>query len=114
MHVAGLGMQAAGMALSEIKDIAKQVSAKASSDQEELAKIDAAEQFESVFFSMMIKEMRQTLQEGLFGGENTDSFGALFDQYMGSHLSSGTGLGIRDLVLSQAMKPTSDTKSQLS
>ena len=107
MNLAGIGIQAAGVAINEIKEIADQVSAKASSEKENLAQLDAAEQFESIFFSMLIKEMRQTLQEGLFGGESSDSFGALFDQHMGSHLASGAGLGVRDLVLSQALKSQS-------
>lgn len=60
-----------------------------------------ASQFEGLFVSMLLKELRQTLQEGLFQGEQSDSYGALFDQYLGEHLADRESLGIRQLILSQ-------------
>ena len=54
-----------------------------------------AAQFESVFYSLMIKNLRQTLSdEGLFAGDKTDSFGSLFDMYMGQHFAQAQPLGI--------------------
>jgi len=62
-----------------------------------------ANEFESVFLSMMLKEMRNTLDQkegGLFGGEGSDSFGGMFDLFMGQHLAASQPLGIADAVRS--------------
>ena len=54
-----------------------------------------ADDFESLFVSLVLKEMRQTLDgEGLFGGEASDTYGGLFDLYMGQHLAEAGGFGI--------------------
>ena len=59
----------------------------------------AAEDFESVFVSLLLKELRQsTSGEGLFGGEASDSYGAMFDLYLGQHLAQHGNFGISDLV----------------
>lgn len=60
--------------------------------------------FESVFMSMMIKEMRNSLDEGFFGEESSDSFGGMFDLFIGKHLSESTPLGIADMMLHQYEK----------
>ncbi len=65
------------------------------------ARENVATQFEGVFVSMLLKQMRQSLEEGLFAGDKSDSYGALFDQHMGEQMSARGGLGIRELVLSQ-------------
>ena len=60
-----------------------------------------ASEFESVFLSMMLKEMRNTLDQeegGLFGGEGSDSFGGMFDLFMGQHLAETQPLGIADAI----------------
>jgi Rod binding domain-containing protein len=62
---------------------------------------DVAESFESVFASMLVKELRNTLSEGFFGSESSDVFGGLFDLHMGQAMTEGRGLGIKQLVLSQ-------------
>ncbi len=62
----------------------------------------AARGFESMFVSMMLKEMRQTLDEdGLFGGNTGDVYGGLFDLYLGQHLADAGGLGIAAMVRRQ-------------
>jgi Rod binding domain-containing protein len=54
-----------------------------------------AQDFESVFASMLLKEMRQSLEPGsLFGEDSGDVYGGLFDQYLGEHMTQGTGLGM--------------------
>ena len=59
----------------------------------------AAEQFESVFVSLLLKEMRQTTSEdGLFAGEASDSYGAMFDLYLGQHLAENGNFGIADQI----------------
>jgi len=65
--------------------------------------IDAvANNFESMFLSMMLKEMRQTLDQGGFFGDDTgDVYGGLFDLYLGQHLAQAGGIGIGAMVKHQ-------------
>jgi Rod binding domain-containing protein len=58
-------------------------------------------EFESVFLSMMIKEMRQTLDGGFFGEEGSDSYGGMFDMFVGKDLAQTRPLGIADMLLQQ-------------
>ena len=59
----------------------------------------AASEFESIFVSMMIKEMRQTQSgEGLFPGDNSDTLGGMFDMLMGQHVADGGGIGLADFL----------------
>jgi Rod binding domain-containing protein len=69
----------------------------------DLRKIEqVAKGFESLFLSMLCKEMRETLEPGtLFGGDQGDVFGGLFDQFLGEHLSQGGSLGIAAMVRKQ-------------
>ena len=60
---------------------------------------NVANQFESMFVSLMLKSMRSSMTEdGLFGGEGSDTYGSLFDMYMGQHLASNDALGIGRLI----------------
>ena len=57
----------------------------------------AASEFESVFLSMMLKEMRNTLDSeegGLFSGDSSDTLGGMFDMFMSQHLAESNPLGI--------------------
>ena len=63
------------------------------------SKEEVAAAFESLFTSLLLKEMRKTLPEGLFGAENSDVLGGMFDQYMGQALAQGEGIGVRQLVM---------------
>jgi len=65
---------------------------------------EVAAQFEGMFVSMLLKEMRATLEGGLFGGENSDTYGAMFDMYMGQHFADSGALGIRELLLDQSLR----------
>jgi Rod binding domain-containing protein len=59
----------------------------------------AATGFESLFVSMLMKEMRHTLEEGsMFGQDKGDVLGGLFDHYLGQHLASAGALGIAAMV----------------
>jgi flagellar protein FlgJ len=61
-----------------------------------------AADMESLFASLMLKEMRQTLEPGsLFGDDASDSCGSLFDLYLGQHVAKSGGLGIADMVKRQ-------------
>ena len=58
-----------------------------------------ARDFESMFVSLILKEMRQTLEPGaMFGEDNSDSYGSLFDMYMGQHIAKAGGFGIAEMV----------------
>jgi Rod binding domain-containing protein len=61
---------------------------------------DLAEQFEAVFVSMLIKELRQSTSEdgGLFAGDRSDTFGGMFDSFMGEHIAAGGGIGLSRLL----------------
>ena len=66
------------------------------------------EQFESLFVSMMLKEMRQSMSEdGMFAGDSSDIYGGLFDMFLGQHIASQGAFGISDLV-KQSLAPTSE------
>jgi Rod binding domain-containing protein len=61
-----------------------------------------ARQFESLFTTQILKEMRQTLEPGgLFSGDNSDIYGGLFDQYLGKHLAQAGGLGLATMIQRQ-------------
>lgn len=63
--------------------------------------------FETMFLSLLLKEMRQTLEPGtLFEGDKSDIFGGLFDQMMAEHLSKGNALGIAAMVRKQLERTT--------
>ena len=57
---------------------------------------DTAKELEATFLSMLLKEMRQTLDEegGLFPGDTGDVQGGLFDLYLGKHLADSGGVGM--------------------
>ena len=58
-----------------------------------------AEEFESVFLAMLLKNMRSTVSEGgMFAGDESDTFGSMFDLFMSQHLASSESLGISKLV----------------
>jgi Rod binding domain-containing protein len=59
----------------------------------------AATALESVFLSMVMKEMRQTLEgSSMFSGDKGDVLGGLFDHYLGQHLAPSGALGIAAMV----------------
>ena len=64
-----------------------------------------AEGFDSMFASLLIKQMRQTLDQegdgGMFGKDSGDVLGGLFDTFMGDHLAKAGGLGIGKMVKHQ-------------
>ena len=55
--------------------------------------------FEGMFASILIKQMRQTLEEdGLFSGDKSDILGGLFDYTLGQHIARTGALGIGGLI----------------
>ena len=68
-----------------------------------------ASDFEAMFLTMMLKEMRQTLEPGgLFSGDSGDVQGGLFDYFMGKHMADAGGVGLAAAILRQA-QPESPT-----
>ena len=64
----------------------------------------AIKDFESLFLSMMIKELRQTNSgEGLFPGDTSDTYGGMFDMFLGKELSKGKGIGLESIFRSSTM-----------
>jgi Rod binding domain-containing protein len=67
---------------------------------------ETGKQFEALFLSMMLKEMRQALEpEGLFAGDVGDVQGGLFDFYMGKHLADSGGVGLAASITRQLQPP---------
>ncbi len=64
-----------------------------------VARHQLAVEFESVFVSLLLKEMRQTLNEdSFFAGDQSDTYGGLFDLFMGQHLAQSGALGISQMI----------------
>ena len=75
---------------------------------------DAASEFESVFLSLMLKEMRNTLDSeegGLFGGDGSDTYGGMFDMFMGQHLSGSGPLGVGDAIKTHLQELSGDMEA---
>src|SRR5687767_8442759 len=63
---------------------------------------EVAKQFESVFVSMMMKAMRDTLpKDGMFASNEMDNYQEMFDQQLSLDLSRNGGLGLADLISRQ-------------
>lgn len=58
--------------------------------------VEAAMEFERLFATLLVKEMRRGLSEGFFGGgAGADVYEGWLDEHLGSALSDGRGLGLR-------------------
>lgn len=58
--------------------------------------------FESLFVSALIKEMRQSLENGsLFAEDTSDILGGMFDMFMSQHLAKQSPLGIGQMARRQ-------------
>jgi Rod binding domain-containing protein len=61
--------------------------------------------FESMFASMLIKQLRESPgSEGMFGGDRGDVLGGMFDYFLGQHMASAGGLGIAAMVKKQLLQ----------
>ena len=72
------------------------------------------QQFEELFLSLLLKEMRQTLEsDGLFPGDPGDVQGGLFDLYLGKHMADAGGVGLADSLnrMLKASRPANATES---
>lgn len=63
-----------------------------------------ATDFESLFASQILKEMRRTLDsEAMFGGDTGDVYGGMFDLFVGQQMASNGGFGLAKM-LREAMQ----------
>ncbi len=83
---------------AEIKSItASSFEAKVDSLAED--KGEAAKKFESLLATMLVKELRKGLGEGLFGeGTGSDIYSGWFDQHVGEALSRDGGFDLEGLI----------------
>jgi len=91
---------------SEIKDLEQAQT----NDPASINKV--AEEFESVFLSMLLKNMRATVSEGgLFAGDKSDTLGSMFDLFMSQHLASSESLGVANMLKQTFAESNSQTES---
>jgi len=67
-----------------------------------------ARDLEATFLTMLLKEMRQTLEPegGLFPGDTGDVQGGLFDLYLGQHMAASGGFGLAAAIDRQLRIPS--------
>ncbi len=67
-----------------------------------------ARDLEATFLTMLLKEMRQTLEPdgGLFPGDSGDVQGGLFDLYLGQHMAASGGFGLAAALERQLRTPS--------
>lgn len=59
---------------------------------------EAHQQLEAVFIAMLIKELRTAgLDDGLFPGDSSDTFGGMFDSFVSEELAAAGGIGLQRL-----------------
>ncbi|WP_417849018.1 rod-binding protein [Thalassoglobus sp.] len=60
-----------------------------------LQSLKVGREMESLFVSVLLKEMRQAGGEGgLFPGDNSDTLGGMFDMFLGQHIAESGGIGL--------------------
>lgn len=70
---------------------------------------ETARQFESLFTSLLLKSMRESLPGDPFGSDQQDFYQDMFDQQLASQLSNGKGLGLADVLVRQLMQGAGGT-----
>jgi len=62
----------------------------------------AAQQFESLFTSMVLKSMRQAnFSDSLFGSDQENMYQDMYDDQIAAEISKGRGLGLADMLVQQ-------------
>jgi len=68
--------------------------------------------FEEMFASILIKQMRQTLDgDSMFAGDSSDVLGGLFDHYIGQHIAKSGGFGVGAMIRTQLERQAERTRS---
>ncbi|MCP4170415.1 MAG: hypothetical protein GY758_06535 [Fuerstiella sp.] len=68
----------------------------------------AAREFESVFVAMMLKTMRQSMAKDMFAGDDSDTFGGMFDSFMGQHIAENGGIGLEKYIVDRLPADVTD------
>lgn len=73
---------------------------------------EMAKEFEATLLGMLLKEMRQTLDEdgGFFPGDSGDVQGGLFDMFLSKHLADAGGIGLAAALVRQMAPPSPPPK----
>lgn len=72
------------------------------SENPELAAKEVAQQFESIFVSMVMKAMRDAGPKGgLFNSDQMEAYQGMFDQQLAVNLSNSGGLGLASMIEKQ-------------
>lgn len=70
---------------------------------------EAHKELEAVFVSMLIKELRTAgLEDGLFPGDSSDTFGGMFDSFMSEELVEAGGIGLQRMFEKPAVPAPED------
>jgi len=73
-----------------------------------------AQQFESLFLNLMLKEMRKSIQKSdLLGSDAMETYEQMFDQQVALGMAKAGGIGIGKFVESQLAKNGSKTPSEI-
>ena len=66
----------------------------------------ACEDFESIFISQMLKEMREAIPKSglLDGGSEQDAYLSLFDEAFSKNIAQGGGIGLGKILYQNVMK----------
>ena len=75
-------------------DVTKAFTDKIGDDSKATELNKVAKDFESVFISMMLKSMRESMSSDMFPGDGSDTFGGMFDSFMGQHIAESGGIGL--------------------
>lgn len=66
-------------------------------DRDQIGKV--ASDFESLFASQILKEMRKTLDsETMFAGDSGDVYGGMFDMFLGNQMAQNGGFGLAKML----------------
>ena len=71
----------------------------------------AGKAFEGMLVSILIKQMRQSLDGTMFGKDSSDVIGGLFDHYLGEHIAKSGGFGIGNMIRAQLERQAERTPS---
>ncbi len=82
---------------------ARLLSADPSSDQVRRSenRREAAVKFEAYLAQIMVREMRKTVPEGMFGGQALEMFSDMLDEEISGRIADGGQLGLADQILSR-------------
>jgi Rod binding domain-containing protein len=74
---------------------------------------EAAQKFEALFASQLVKEMRQTLSSGFFGdGPQADVYAAWLDQFLGEAIAKDGGLRLAQQLRTDLERPRAPDTNQ--